>query len=59
MTAGINLAESVGGILVADNYVGCAVPAVDSGDLNYWVGNHFHSTEAASEALTVSTDAVT
>jgi len=59
MTAGINLAESVGGILVTGNRVGCATPAVDSGDLNYWVGNHFHSTEAASEALTVSTDAVT
>jgi hypothetical protein len=59
MTAGINLADTVGGVLVAGNRVGCGTPAADSGDLNYWVGNHFHSTEAASEALTVSTDAVT
>jgi len=56
---GINLAPSVGGILVTGNRIGAGTPAADNGDLNYWVGNHFHSTEAASEALTVSTDAVT
>lgn len=59
MTAGINLTGTVGGVLVTRNHVGCATPAADNGDLNYWVGNDFHSTEAASEALTVSTDAVT
>ena len=59
MTAAINLAHTVGGVLVAGNRIGASNTATDSGDLNYWVGNHFHETEAASEALTVNTDAVT
>ena len=59
MTAAINLAGTVGGVLVAGNKVGANDPSTDSGNLNYWVGNHFHATEAASEDLTVNTDAVT
>ena len=59
MTAAINLAHTVGGVLVAGNRIGASNTATDSGDLNYWVGNHLHETEAASEALTVNTDAVT
>ena len=59
MAPAIDLAHTVGGVLVADNYVGAGDTATDSGDLNYWVGNHFHEAEAASEALTVNTDAVT
>ena len=54
MTYGISLNHSVGGVLVANNNIGCANPVYDSGDLNYWVGNKIRSVEAASEALAVS-----
>ena len=57
LTVGINLAPSVGGILVARNNIGAATPEADSGDLNYWVGNFVESTEAASEALAVEMEA--
>jgi hypothetical protein len=57
MTAGINLAATVGGVLVAGNFFGCATPAADSGDLNYWVGNFAESAEAGSELLSVEVEA--
>lgn len=62
MTAAIYLEPSVGGILVAGNYVGAAVFGYDNGDLNYWSGNFVRETEAASEDYSVATiehDAVT
>lgn len=62
MTAGINLAGTVGGVLVSGNFVGAAIMGADSGDLNYWVGNFARETEAASEDYSVATiehDAVT
>ena len=57
MTAGINLAVSTGGILVANNTFGCAVPAIDSADLNYWVGNTAVTAEAGSELLAIEMQA--
>jgi len=54
MTFGISLSVSTGGILVCNNTLGCANPAYDLGDLNYWVGNKVRTAEAASELQAVA-----
>ena len=50
MTYGINLAVVFGGVLVCRNTIACSTGVADDGDLNYWVGNHVETAEAASEA---------
>lgn len=58
MTAAINLAPSVGGVMVSGNFAGCNAFAADNGDLNFWVGNFVRQTEATSETFAVGMDTI-